>query len=418
MKKNAFYAQSGGVTSVINATAGALILESKKYKSKIDKVLAGKNGILGALREDLIDTSKESLSSIKNLRNTPGGVFGSCRFKLKSLADNKREYQRLIEVFKAHNIGYFFYNGGNDSADTAYKVSQISDEMGYPINCIAIPKTVDNDLAVTDCCPGFGSAAKYIATSTLEASLDVASMSETSTKVFILEVMGRHAGWMAAASALARSSKGDAPHIILFPEIVFSEDRFLSKVKQIVRKNGYCVIVTSEGVKNKDGHFLAESDLKDAFGHSQLGGVAPYLASLISKKLSLKNHWAVSDYLQRSARHIASKTDLLHAEAVGVHAVRYAVKGMNGVMPIIKRGKGNNYTWKIEPAPLSKIANVEKKLPKSYISIDGFNVTNKAVNYLRPLIAGEAFPDFKNGIPSIKKLKLEMVKKKLPDWKV
>ena len=418
MKKNAFYAQSGGVTSVINATAGALILESKKYKSKIDKVLAGKNGILGALREDLIDTSKESLSSIKNLRNTPGGVFGSCRFKLKSLADNKREYQRLIEVFKAHNIGYFFYNGGNDSADTAYKVSQISDEMGYPIKCIAIPKTVDNDLAVTDCCPGFGSAAKYIATSTLEASLDVASMSETSTKVFILEVMGRHAGWMAAASALARSSKGDAPHIILFPEIVFSEDRFLSKVKQIVRKNGYCVIVTSEGVKNKDGHFLAESDLKDAFGHSQLGGVAPYLASLISKKLSLKNHWAVSDYLQRSARHIASKTDLLHAEAVGVHAVRYAVKGMNGVMPIIKRGKGNNYTWKIEPAPLSKIANVEKKLPKSYISIDGFNVTNKAVNYLRPLIAGEAFPDFKNGIPSIKKLKLEMVKKKLPDWKV
>ena len=418
MKKNAFYAQSGGVTSVINATAGALILESKKYKSKIDNVLAGKNGILGALREDLIDTSKESLSSIKNLRNTPGGVFGSCRFKLKSLADNKREYQRLIEVFKAHNIGYFFYNGGNDSADTAYKVSQISDEMGYPINCIAIPKTVDNDLAVTDCCPGFGSAAKYIATSTLEASLDVASMSETSTKVFILEVMGRHAGWMAAASALARSSKGDAPHIILFPEIVFNEDKFLSKVKQIVLKYGYCVIVTSEGVKNKDGHFLAESDLKDAFGHSQLGGVAPYLASLISKKLSLKNHWAVSDYLQRSARHIASKTDLLHAEAVGVHAVRYAVKGMNGVMPIIKRGKGNNYTWKIEPAPLSKIANVEKKLPKSYISIDGFNVTNKAVNYLRPLIAGEAFPDFKNGIPSIKKLKLEMVKKKLPDWKV
>jgi len=418
MKKNAFYAQSGGVTSVINATAGALILESKKYKSKIDKVLAGKNGILGALREDLIDTSKENLSSIKNLRNTPGGVFGSCRFKLKSLADNKREYQRLIEVFKAHNIGYFFYNGGNDSADTAYKVSQISDEMGYPIKCIAIPKTVDNDLAVTDCCPGFGSAAKYIATSTLEASLDVASMSETSTKVFILEVMGRHAGWMAAASALARSSKGDAPHIILFPEIVFNEDKFLSKVKQIVLKYGYCVIVTSEGVKNKDGHFLAESDLKDAFGHSQLGGVAPYLASLISKKLSLKNHWAVSDYLQRSARHIASKTDLLHAEAVGVHAVRYAVKGMNGVMPIIKRGKGNNYTWKIEPAPLSKIANVEKKLPKSYISIDGFNVTNKAVNYLRPLIAGEAFPDFKNGIPSIKKLKLEMVKKKLPDWKV
>ena len=417
MKKNAFYAQSGGVTSVINATAGALILESKKYKSKIGKVYAGKNGILGALREDLIDTSKEKLSSIKSLRNLPGGVFGSCRFKLKSLVENKREYERLVEVFKAHNIGYFFYNGGNDSADTAYKVSQISDEMGYPVNCIAIPKTVDNDLAVTDCCPGFGSAAKYIATSTLEASMDVASMSETSTKVFILEVMGRHAGWMAASSALARTDKNDSPHIILFPEIAFDEKKFLTKVRSVVKKNGYCVIVVSEGVKNKKGKFLAESDTKDAFGHAQLGGVAPYLANLISSKLSLKNHWAVSDYLQRSARHIASKTDLLHAEAVGIYAVRYAVKGMNGVMPCIKRRAGQSYSWKIEPAHLSKIANVEKKLPKSYISNDGFNVTKRALDYLKPLIIGEAFPEFKNGIPAIKKLKLEMVEKKLPEWR-
>ena len=416
MKKNAFYAQSGGVTSVINATAGALILESKKYKSKIGKVLAGKNGILGALREDLIDTSKESLSSIKNLRNTPGGVFGSCRFKLKSLADNKREYQRLIEVFKAHNIGYFFYNGGNDSADTAYKVSQISDEMGYPINCIAIPKTVDNDLAVTDCCPGFGSAAKYIATSTLEASLDVASMSETSTKVFILEVMGRHAGWMAAASALARSSKGDAPHIILFPEIVFNEDKFLSKVKQIVRKYGYCVIVTSEGVKNNKGKFLAESDTKDAFGHAQLGGVAPYLANLISKKLKLKNHWAVSDYLQRSARHISSKTDLDQAYAVGKKAVEFALSGKNAVMPVIKRLSDKPYKWKIESASLSKVANVEKTLPKSYISKDGFRVTNKGLNYLRPLIQGEPPITYKDGIHIIARLKNILVKKKLSNY--
>ena len=417
MKKNAFYAQSGGVTSVINATASALILETRKHKSKIGKVYAGKNGILGALREELIDTSKESISAIKSLKDRPGGAFGSCRLKLKDLDKNKKEYERLIKVFKTYDIGYFFYNGGNDSADTAYKVSQISKKLGYPINCIAIPKTVDNDLAITDCCPGFGSAAKYIATSTMEASLDVASMSETSTKVFILEVMGRHAGWMAASSALARSSKNDAPHIILMPEIVFNQKRFLSKIKKVVNKHGYCVIVASEGIKNNKGNFLTESNTKDAFGHAQLGGVAPYLASLISNKLKLKNHWAVSDYLQRSARHIASKTDLLHAEAVGIYAVKYAIKGMNGVMPVIVRGKGEKYTWKIEAAPLSKIANVEKKLPKSYISKDGFNITPRAIKYLKPLILGEAYPKFKNGIPELEKLKLVEVKKMLPEWK-
>ncbi len=417
MKKNAFYAQSGGVTSVINATAASVILESKKYKSKIDKVYAGKNGILGALKEELIDTSKESKSAINSLKSTPGGAFGSCRFKLKSFEENKKEYTRLVEVFKAHNIGYFFYNGGNDSADTAYKVSQISKKLGYPINCIAIPKTVDNDLAETDCCPGFGSAAKYIATSTMEASLDVASMSETSTKVFILEVMGRHAGWMAASSALARVDQEDAPHVILLPEVRFKQIKFLNKVKDVVKRNGYCVIVASEGLKNSKGKFLAESDRKDSFGHSQLGGVAPYLAELISQKLNLKNHWAVSDYLQRSARHISSKTDLLHAEAVGVHAVRYAIKGMNGVMPIIVRSRSKKYSWKIMPAPLSKIANVEKKLPNSFISKDGFDVTSKAIKYLKPLIQGEAYPKFKNGIPHSQKLKLVEVKKKLPNWK-
>ncbi len=417
MKKNAFYAQSGGVTSVINASAGALILEAKKHNKLIGKVYAGKNGILGALREELIDTSKESKSAIESLKNRPGGAFGSCRFKLKGLDTDRKEYERLIEVFKAHNIGYFFYNGGNDSADTAYKVSQISEQLNYPIKCIAIPKTVDNDLALTDCCPGFGSAAKYIATSTLEASLDTKSMCESSTKVFILEVMGRHAGWMAASSALARTEKEDPPHIILMPEIDFNQKVFLSSVKQCVKENGFCVVVASEGIKNSKGKFLAESDTKDAFGHAQLGGVAPYLAGLISEKLKLKNHWAVSDYLQRSARHISSKTDLLQAEAVGVHAIKYAVKGMNGVMPIIVRGKGKKYTWKIEPAPLSKIANVEKKLPKSFIAKNGMDVTTKAIDYLAPLIEGEAFPPFKNGIPKIEKLKLIEVKKKLAQWR-
>ena len=417
MKKNAFYAQSGGVTSVINATAAALILETKKHKSKIKKVYAGKNGILGALREELIDTSKESFSAINSLKSRPGGVFGSCRFKLNSFEENKKEYLRLVEVFKAHDIGYFFYNGGNDSADTTFKVSQISKKLGYPINCIAIPKTVDNDLAVTDSCPGFGSAAKYIATSVLEASLDVASMSETSTKVFILEVMGRHAGWMAASSALARSKKNNAPHIILFPEISFNQTNFLKKVKEVVKNKGYCVIVASEGVKNSKGKFLAESNTKDAFGHSQLGGIAPYLAGLVSQKLNLKNHWAVSDYLQRSARHISSITDLNHAEAVGIHAVKYAIKGMNSVMPVIVRTKSKKYSWKIKPAQLSRIANVEKKLPHSFISKNGFDLTLSAIKYLKPLIQGEAFPKFSNGIPHTQELKLVEVKKKLPTWK-
>lgn len=415
MKKNAFYAQSGGVTSVINATASALILEAKKHKN-IGKIYAGKDGILGALNEDLIDTSKESISVIESLRSRPGGAFGSCRFKLKDFEANEKEYKRLIEVFRAHNIGYFFYNGGNDSADTAFKVSQISKKLNYPINCIAIPKTVDNDLVLTDCCPGFGSAAKYIATSILEASLDVQSMSATSTKVFILEVMGRHAGWMAAASSLARNNKGDAPHIILLPEVAFDQKNFLNLVKDTVEKNGYCVIVVSEGLKNKKNAFLSESSTRDAFGHAQLGGVAPFIANLITDKLKLKNHWAVSDYLQRSARHIASKTDLDQAMEVGIKAIQYAVNGMNGVMPVIVRGKGKKYSWKIEPAPLAKIANLEKKLPKSYISKNGMNVTPKAVEYLRPLIQGESFPVFKNGIPEIKELKLIKVKKKLKPW--
>ena len=416
MKKNALYAQSGGVTAVINATAGALILEARKNKN-IGKVFAAENGILGVLREELIDTSKESLSSIESLSYRPGGVFGSCRFKLKDLEISETEYERLIEVFKAHNIGYFFYNGGNDSADTAFKVSQIGKKLNYPIQCIAIPKTVDNDLVLTDCCPGFGSAAKYIATSTMEASLDVQSMSETSTKVFILEVMGRHAGWMAASSALARTSNEDAPHIILLPEVTFNQKDFLALVKHVVAKHGYCVVVVSEGVKNSKGKFLAESDRRDAFGHSQLGGIAPFISELINNKLKMKNHWAVADYLQRSARHIASKVDLEQAQAVGSFAIKYALAGMNGVMPIIVRSKGPKYKWSIEAAPLSKIANLEKKLPKSFISKNGMNVTQKAIDYLMPLIQGESHPPYKNGIPLTKEFKLIKAEKKLPKWK-
>ena len=413
MKKNAFYAQSGGVTSVINASASAVILEARK-SAKIDKIYAGKNGILGALREELIDTSKESKKFIESLQFRPGGVFGSCRYKLKSIEENLKEYERLIEVFKAHNIGYFFYNGGNDSADTALKISQISNKLNYPLQCIAIPKTVDNDLAVTDCCPGFGSVAKYVITSTIEAALDVESMYESSTKVFILEVMGRHAGWIAGSSCLAQDSHPGAPHIILLPEVTFNQNKFLAKVRETVKKHGFCVIVASEGIKNSKGKFLAESDSKDAFGHSQLGGVAPRLAELVNKKLKLKNHWAVADYLQRSASHLSSGVDRAHACEVGKKAVQYAVKGLNGVMPVIKRISSSPYRWEVVPAPLTKIANVEKKLPAGFISPDGMGMTKRARRYFQPLIKGKnetlTTINYQAG-------KIEMVPKKLKAWR-
>ena len=412
-RKNAFYAQSGGVTAVINASACGVIETARKHRDKIGRVYAGRNGIIGALREDLIDTSKESTAAIRGLASTPAGAFGSCRHKLKGLEENRAEYERLIEVFRAHNIGYFFYNGGGDSADTCLKVSQLSESMGYPLHAIHIPNTIDNDLPLTDCCPGFGSVAKYVAISTREAALDVASMCETSTKVFILEVMGRHAGWIAAAAGLAAEEKGDAPHIILFPEIVFDRERFLKRVRKSVDKYGYCVIVASEGTQYADGTFLAESGLKDAFGHSQLGGLAPTLAQMVKDELGYKYHWAVADYLQRSARHIASLTDVQQAYDLGEAAVELALKGHNAIMPCIVRGKGRRYRWTIGEAPLEQVANREKKMPRSYISKNGFGITAAARDYLEPLIQGEAYPEYSKGLPNYVRLKNVPVPRKL-----
>jgi 6-phosphofructokinase len=412
-KRNALYVQSGGVTAVINATACGLIEAARRHRSHIGKVYAGHNGILGVLNEDLIDTGKESAAAIRALRHTPGGAFGSARYKLKGLEESKMEYQRLIEVFRAHDIGYFFYNGGNDSQDTAHKVSQLGLKLGYPITCIGIPKTVDNDLPLTDTCPGFGSVAKYVATSIREAAFDVVSMSETSTKVFILEVMGRHAGWIAAATGLASDIPGAAPHIILFPEVSFDESTFLAKVKNTVAQHGHCVIAASEGIKNKAGAFLAESGGHDAFGHAQLGGVAPYLAVMIKEKLGLKYHWAVADYLQRSARHIASKTDVEQAYAVGRAAVERAVKGDNAVMVSIVRKSDKPYRWAIGTAPLGKVANVERKMPRNFISRDGYHITAACHRYLQPLIKGEDYPPFKDGLPSYVRLKNVAVAKRL-----
>ncbi len=412
-KQNAFYAQSGGVTAVINASACGVIETARAHKDKIGKVYAGRNGIIGALREELIDTSKESATAISRLRHTPSGAFGSCRYKLKSIEENRAEYERLIDVFRAHNIGYFFYNGGGDSADTCLKVSQLSATMGYPVQAIHIPKTVDNDLPLTDNTPGFGSVAKYIAISTREAALDVASMCETSTKVFILEAMGRHAGWIAAAGGLAAEQDGDAPHIILFPEIAFNKEKFLKKVQRTVKQKGYCVIVASEGAQYADGTFLADAGTRDAFGHAQLGGVAPTLAEMVKSELGYKYHWAVADYLQRAARHIASATDVEQAYAVGKAGVEMALAGKNAVMPAIVRGKGKRYSWTIGEAPLDKVANVEKMMPRSYITRDGFNITQAGRDYLAPLVAGEDYPPYKGGLPQYVTLKNQLVPKKL-----
>jgi 6-phosphofructokinase len=418
MARNAFYAQSGGVTAVINASAAGVIETARKHRKHIGKLYAGRNGILGALAEELIDTSKESPAAIRALRNTPGGAFGSARYKLKGVEKGGHEYERLIEVFRAHDIGYFFYNGGNDSADTCLKVSQISATLGYPIVAVHVPKTVDNDLPITDTCPGFGSVAKYVATSMMEAVLDVESMAKTSTKVFILEVMGRHAGWITAATGLAQKKPGQGPHVLLFPEVPWDEAAFLARVEQAVREYGYCAVGASEGIQDAQGKFLSESGLKDAFGHAQLGGVAPMLANLVQSKLKLKQHWAVADYLQRAARHIASKTDLEQSYAVGKAAVEFAVKGMNSVMPTIVRSSSRPYRWKIGVAKLADVANVEKKMPRDFITPDGFHITAKCRNYLQPLISGEAFPPFEDGLPKYVRLKNAAVRKKTHgEWK-
>ena len=413
-RKNAFYAQSGGVTAVINASAAGVIETARAHRDTIGTVYAGRNGIIGALTEDLIDTSKESAAAIRALRSTPSGAFGSCRYKLKSLDTNRREYERLIEVFKAHDIAWFFYNGGGDSADTCFKVSQLSASMGYPLQAIHVPKTVDNDLPITDCCPGFGSVAKYVAVSALEASFDVRSMARTSTKVFVLEVMGRHAGWIAAAGGLIADH--GIPVAILFPEIEFDEKKFIARVDALVKEHGYCTVIVSEGAHYADGRFLAEQGTKDAFGHAQLGGAAPVVANMVKDALGHKFHWAVADYLQRAARHIASKTDVKQAYDLGKRAVELALKGRNAVMPTIERVSDVPYRWKIGVADLADVANIEKFMPRDFISADGFGITEKCRRYLAPLIAGEDYPAYRNGLPVYATLKNTPVPRKLAEF--
>jgi ATP-dependent phosphofructokinase / diphosphate-dependent phosphofructokinase len=418
MAKNAFYAQSGGVTAVINTSACAVLETARRHPEAITKVFAGKNGIIGALTEELIDTSLESDEAIARLRHTPGGAFGSCRYKLKSFEESRVQYERLIEVFAAHDIGYFFYNGGGDSMDTAHKVSLIGERLGYPITAVGVPKTVDNDLPFTDSCPGFGSVAKYVATSIREAGYDVASMSKSSTKIFILEVMGRHAGWITAACGLAAESAAEPPHLLLFPEIPFDEPAFLARVDACVKQNGYCVIAVSEGIKHADGRFISDSGLTDAFGHTQLGGVAPVIAELIKSRLGYKYHWAVADYLQRAARHIASRTDVEQAYALGQAAVEFALAGHNAVMPYINRLSSQPYQWEIGMAPLAQVANQERFMPRDHITDDGFHITPICRDYLLPLIGGEDYPPYRNGLPDYVRLKNQLVSPRLPPFAV
>jgi 6-phosphofructokinase 1 len=411
--RNAFYAQSGGVTAVINASAAGVIETARRNRTRIGDVYAGRNGIIGALTEDLIDTTKESYRAIAALKHTPGGAFGSCRYKLKGLDVDRAQYERLVDVFRAHDIGFFFYNGGNDSADTCLKVSQMADRMGYPLTAVHVPKTVDNDLPITDNCPGFGSVAKYVATSMREAAFDVASMAKTSTKVFVLEVMGRHAGWITAAVGMAEDEKTPIPLVLLFPEIPFDEAAFLATVDAKTKEFGYCCVGVSEGLSDAEGKLLAEAGTRDAFGHAQLGGVGPLVASIVRDKLKYKYHWAVADYLQRAARHLASKTDLDQSYAVGKAAVEMAIAGKTAVMPAITRLSDKPYRWKITEAPLAKVANVEKKLPREYISDDGFGITAAARTYLAPLIKGEARTPFKDGLPQFVRLANVAVPKRL-----
>ena len=413
LQGNAIYAQSGGVTSVINGSAYGVITEAMKADF-IDKIYGGFQGINGILEENLIDLQEESPQTIEALRYTPGAALGSCRRKLPDLEKNRHEFERIVQVLEAHDIRYFFYNGGNDSMDTVCKVSRIAVKMGYELIGIGVPKTVDNDLPVTDNCPGFGSTAKYNAISILEGGIDVASMYRDSTKVFVMETMGRHAGWIAAATALARRERDDPPHLILLPERAFVEKRFLVKVEEVVSRNGFCVVAVSEGSKGEDGRFLSESGSTDQFGHVQLGGVTHVVQSLIKENLGLKTHGALLDYCQRSGRHLSSRVDLEQAIACGQHAVAIAKEQLNGQMVILVRENDDPYRWSVGHTDAVNIANQEKLLPDSYISSDGFDITEAFIKYCRPLIEGEDFPPFSAGIPQYGRLKKKFVPKKLP----
>lgn len=422
-RPNLFYAQSGGVTAVINASAGGVLAAARAHRDQIGRVYAGENGILGALEESLFDLSCEPASALAALRRLPGSAFGSSRYPLGTPESHPQHYSRLLEVFHAHDIRWFLYNGGGGSAGTCLHVAVAAKAAGYPLSVIHIPKTVDNDLARTDFSPGFGSVAKYTAVSVREAALDVASMARTSTQVFVMEVMGRHAGWIAAASALAQEADGrGAPHLILFPEVAFDEAGFMAKVEAIIAREGYCVIVTAEGLAIHNPA-LGEAAPEAAGEHGKdrlnvhTGKAAPYLADLIHRRLGMRCHYSVSDYLQRSARHIAASVDVDAAWRVGEAAVEMALAGRHLVMPSLRRQAGaRKVRWEIVAEPLARIARQETTLPRHFISRDGYGITPRCRAYLLPLIQGEDYPPYQHGLPCYTPLRLAKVERRLPPF--
>ena len=394
---NALYAQSGGMTAVINATACGVIETARRYPKQIGTVYAACNGILGVLREELVDTVCLGPGELIGMRQTPGGVFGSCRFDLDDETDNRAQYDRLFEVFTAYGIGTFFYNGGNGSMHTALQIDRAARARGFELSVIGVPKTVDNDIVGSDCCPGYGSAIKYLASSMREASIDLASMSSRRGRVFVLEVMGRNAGWLAAGCGLAADRPEAAPQLILVPEVRYDKARFLAAVKAQVERQGHCSIVAAEGVLDGDGSALAQVGSDGRY--VQLGGSGSVVAGHVQQELGYKAHCAVTDYLQRAARHLASATDDAQAYAVGAAAVEAAVAGESSVTTAVERLSTSPYCWRVGTVALEQVANLERLLPAEFIREDGMHVTPAFREWALPLIAGEATPSFLDGLP-------------------
>jgi len=415
LPKNLLYAQSGGVTPVINASAYGAIRAALTLP-QIKEVYAAKNGIQGVLDEELYHLNAENPNEIEKIPYTPGGIFGSCRVKISSREGDPdwEKLERIFEVFRAHDIGYFLYNGGNDSMETAHAISAYAKENGLDLRVIGIPKTVDNDLLYTDYCPGYGSAAKFTATAILEATKDLKSMSASSTKVFILESMGRHAGWLAASSALSRVNGEAGPSVILLPEIPFSEEAFLTRVEEEIRTKGFCSVVASEALKDDNGDFISTAGYTDSFGNVQLGKICFTLEKIVREKLNVKVHTGLPDYLQRSSRHIASLADWQDAIEAGARSVFWMVHDrLSDMMTVIIRDMSTPYIRHFDFVPLSKIAGKTRTLPAEYIDAEALNVTEGFMEYALPLIKGEAPDNYHLGIPVYANLKYVMEKKRI-----
>jgi 6-phosphofructokinase 1 len=414
---NLLVAQSGGPTAVINASLAGVIQEAGRHEC-IEEIYGGANGILGVLDEELIDINDERARTIEGLKYTPAAALGTCRYKLdfkKNPEQAAKDMDRLFEVFKAHNIRYFFYIGGNDSQDTAHKIHEQAIARGYEMRVNGVPKTIDNDLPHTDHCPGYGSVIKYNGATVMEIAADVVSMATQDGSCCLIEVMGRGAGWIAAGTALAKRSADDAPHIVLVPEIAFNEEGFLARIKETLERLPCCVVVVGEGLKNGAGEEIAADKSRlDAFGHPVLSGVAEHLGELVQGKLSVKTRTVKLGYAQRAAAHFASATDSAESTACGEAAVRAAVGGQSGFMVKIVRRQNNPYKWGTDLQPLQEIANVEHLIPRDWFSEDGFLPNEKFLEYARPLIEGEVKVPMENGLPKYVALEKSRVEKKLP----